>query len=189
MNAGGAAERHSGFGAAGYWVAVVIAVVSFGRSLPIAPGANLVIWAGHKELNILVGSHDDSMSRLDQDRVARIRQAGYLHDSLINDNLSIPARFDSYAELCPSDSYRSCRAVNAVGVGSSAQMIYPHPHTPNGNPQQFAQRAGITVILYYHQGTRLYDDHTAIAQFNGNATPGAGVDFITGFDHDSSGNI
>jgi len=75
------------------------------------------------------------MSGLDQNRVARIRETGYLHDSFIDDNLSVPAWLDRYAEFSTAHSYRSRWTIDAVGVGSAAKMIYTNTHTPNGNLQ------------------------------------------------------
>src|ERR1700686_2910886 len=109
MNARGAAERFSGTGTAGDFLTSGIAIVFRGSALNITAGAYLIIGAGHEELNILVWSHNDSMSRLDQDGVARIRETGNLDDAFVYDHLSISARFHGDAEFGASHGDRSRR--------------------------------------------------------------------------------
>jgi hypothetical protein len=73
VNAGGAAQRLSRAGTTGNFLSRAVAILAPGISLSIGPGANLVVGAGHKELNVFVWPDKDSMTRLDQYRVAGIR--------------------------------------------------------------------------------------------------------------------
>jgi hypothetical protein len=136
-----------------------------------------------KEVDVLIGSDNDSLARVHENLILGIGEAGDLDKTLIHNYFCISHPIHGHTEFGAANRDRCGGTVDSVGIWLPTEMVDFYPDAAQQDFEQLAKRIGRPKIFQEDPRARTDHHETAVGEFDREVATASRINFFSGEDH------